>query len=872
MDILSQGPSYLAYRREIEGQRLVPAVRAGILIILGVTAAFPFLDWIVFPEQISSLLVVRAALAMSFVPLWFLVPRAPGKSMLAMVLFEGLHLIAVIGIAGGVTSAYYPGILLLFLGLPVVLPLTAKQAAGMLLPLLGIFGSLPVLTPTPFALRSYLTSMFFVGGSVVVSIVGSYLLDQLRFREHQRRQEVTSARDKLAVLDEAKNRFTANVHHELRTPLTLIIGPLEGILSRDYGDLPEPIERPLQVMRANSKRLLLLINDLLDLAKLESKQFAICRRIVDLRSIANDVVVRASALAERNGVDVSWHAAPEVTSVSADPDAVDKVLTNLVGNALKFTPRGGRVAVEIRGANGGMQVDVSDDGIGLTSDQLTRVFDRFAQVDTEKRKHEGTGIGLSLSKELVEFHGGEIWARSDGPHKGSTFSFYIPSGTTDTTSEGDTSPTEAANDHAFVLPPEVPDSREVDSRETPLHPQDAGRVLVVDDNAEMRELIRFVLSREFSVETVQDGAEAWARLRQDDFDLVVTDIMMPRMSGTELCRRIKSEENLTSIPVVLVSSKASDDMRIEGLEIGADDYVTKPFHPRELLARSRSLVQLRRTQTDLAERNVELKSALSKLTLAQSKIVETERLVAVGELAAGIAHEVNNPVNYALNAARIMDGTIHSICDVFDGKSKGPAAGDARDGDNEFGQLTEEIRDLSGIIQDGLERTARLVLSLRDLSSPAEADDYREVDLSEAIQSTIDLIRRDLASRGVNLRFDKPVAPVVVRGDSGSLKQLVLNVLKNAAEAMDGVRGDVVVEVGESISEVRILFRDQGSGVNLEERERIFDPFFSTKGPGRGTGLGLPICRKIAAAHGGSLELKETSGRGSVFELALPKV
>lgn len=791
--------------------------------------------------------------------------------MLAMVLLEGLHLVAVIGIAGGVSSAYYPGILLLFLGLPVVLPITSRQASGMLLPLLGLFGSLPVLIQAPFVLRSYLTSMFFVGGSVVVSIVGSFLLDQLRFREHQRRLEVTSARDKLAVLDQAKNRFTANVHHELRTPLTLIIAPLEGILSSDYGDMPSSIERPLKVMRANAKRLLRLISDLLDLAKLESRQFTICRRRIDLCSTVNAVVERASALAERKGIDLSWTATSEVDPVNADADAVDKILTNLVGNALKFTNQEGQIDVKVSGVDDGVQIDVSDSGIGLSPSQLPRVFDRFAQVDSEKRKHEGTGIGLSLSKELVEFHGGEIWARSEGIRKGSTFSFILPRGVPDATEEDASAMTASARD-VFEVPPDPPEEYSDDRSKESSSQQRDGRVLVVDDNPEMRELIRFVLAREFLVETAQDGIEALARVNEGGLDLVVTDIMMPRMSGTELCRRMKADRDLSSTPVVLVSSKASDDMRIEGLEIGADDYVTKPFHPKELVARCRSLVFLRRTQSDLAERNSELEAALSQLTLAQSKIVETERLVAVGELAAGIAHEVNNPVNYALNAARILDESVNSLCGVAaTGKTESPESNGAKLLTEEFGELAEEIHDLSGIIQDGLERTATLVLSLRDLASPAQSDEHCDVDLREALESTIDLVKRDFESKGIRVRLLEYVDPVVTRGDSGSLKQLILNVLKNAAEAMDGESGDITIGVQTTPSAIEISFRDQGPGIDEVEKERIFDPFFTTKGPGSGTGLGLSICRKIASAHGGTLELEESSAGGSVFVLTLPR-
>jgi len=214
--------------------------------------------------------------------------------MLAIVFAEGLHLVAAIGIAGGVTSPYYPGIMLLFLGIPALLPVTARQAALMVLPLFILFASLPALGAGEVDLRAYLMSLFFVGSAGAVSIASSWILDALRFQDHVQHAEVIAARDELAKLDEIKTRFTANVHHELRTPLTLMLSPLEGIRSGDYGPVPESMTRILRTMHSNGRRLLKLINNLLDLAKLESQQFEIRRSEMQVEDLITSVFARPS--------------------------------------------------------------------------------------------------------------------------------------------------------------------------------------------------------------------------------------------------------------------------------------------------------------------------------------------------------------------------------------------------------------------------------------------------------------------------------------------------------------------------------------------------------------------------------------------------
>jgi len=902
---------YTEYRRVFVAETVPGVARVASLVAAASILAFIPVDYIFFPEVWLPFAGVRVVCTVAQLLVGFLLVRQ--RAMLALVtltFITGAALLIVTAATGGATSPYYSGLLLLFVALPLLVPLTAAQTLGVLGLLTLGFSSLPLIEAGPVDLRTFGLHLVFLGLGAGVSTAAAAGLDAMRFDEFRQRREIESARDELANLDDLKTRFTANVHHELRTPLTLMLAPLDGIRSGDYGEVAHGVERPLRTMQTNGKRLLKLINNLLDLAKLESQQFEIVRAPFEIGDLIGNVVEGASAMAERKGVVLRAELAANVPSIQADAEAVEKVLVNVVGNALKFTDSGGEIVIGADPAEGGLETWVCDSGIGLASDQVERVFDRFAQADgSATRKHEGTGIGLSLSTELVELHGGRIWAESPGLGHGTTVRFFLPIGQCDAMPDEAVLTTDGGGDMTLGRSIEAVEAelgietggdgppagyeeldRSAERWENSQRPPEASGegagsgagqpILVVDDNADMRELIRFILSREFAVRTACNGREALEMLRSYQPDLVVSDIMMPEMSGTELCEAIKGDPVLRDIPVMLVSSKAESEMKIEGLELGADDYVTKPFHPRELLVRARSHAALRRTRCELGERNVELESALSELKIAEAQLVQSERLAAVGELAAGIAHEVNNPVNYALNAVRALRagalelgelaGDIVSLdyADPAKLASEGPALRVRLEeaGSDELGATLVE---LSEIVSSGLERTQRLVGDLRDFAAPGGGEQH-PLDLREGVRSTCALMAHELESAGVALDVVLPERSSSVKGDAGALSQVLLNLLKNAAEAMEGAGGSISVDICEQDGEVRVRVRDDGPGIESEVLERLFEPFFTTKEAGRGSGLGLSMCRRIADAHGGRLEVETVLGEGSCFTLSLP--
>jgi signal transduction histidine kinase len=358
--------------------------------------------------------------------------------------------------------------------------------------------------------------------------------------------------------------------------------------------------------------------------------------------------------------------------------------------------------------------------------------------------------------------------------------------------------------------------------------------------------------------------------------------MMPEMSGTELCRAIKGDTATRSIPVVLVTSKAEREMKIEGLEIGADDYVTKPFHPRELMARVRSLVRVTELQKQLQTRNTELEQALMEVKLAEVQLVQSERLAAVGELAAGIAHEVNNPVNFALNAVRTMEGTVVELrklaeevaamdssdpgalvrrVEAFQSKQEGETAR----------ELAEDLAELSSIVGDGLKRTSSLVSDLREFARPGRHSEMNEgVDIEAGVRSTIKLVSHSLENANAKIRLN--VCPGIPKlfADPGALNQVFLNLIKNSAEAFEEGGGEIVVHLQHRAGEVMAEVRDDGPGIPVEVLPSLFEPFFTTKEGSGGTGLGLSISQGIVIAHGGRIEVESKLGEGALFRIFLP--
>lgn len=425
--------------------------------------------------------------------------------------------------------------------------------------------------------------------------------EQLEVQVAERTYELHQQADQLRELDQVKSRFVANVTHEFRTPLSLIIGPVEKLLQQNHFD-----RSALALVERNARNLLRLVNQLLDLSQLESNHMTLSLTQGDIPEFVAQIVDLFQRSAEQKAITLVYHAKPFPPQLYGfDADKWEKILTNVLANALKFTNAGGTVTITIEPVWGvdeltGVRVEVADTGIGISASALPHIFDRFYQADSSHtRAYFGTGIGLALTRELTDLLGGTVTATST-PGVGTTFCLELP---VQPVSDVETirrlngqrhdTETEVSLDLPTIAPVTiVPANREVSIG----HP--VPRLLIVDDNDELREFLVGELTPLYQVIQAVDGVDGWARVQDELPDLVLTDVMMPGMDGYELTRRIKTNPDTDHIAVVMLTAKAAQPSRIEGLQRGADEYLTKPFSVTELHLRLHNLVS---RQQKLAE-------------------------------------------------------------------------------------------------------------------------------------------------------------------------------------------------------------------------------------------------------------------------------
>jgi signal transduction histidine kinase/DNA-binding response OmpR family regulator len=450
---------------------------------------------------------------------------------------------------------------------------------------------------TPPWWRTIWAYLLYVGlflGMIVA--LRQYTISQERLKNNLLLSSLESK--KLVELDQLKSRFFTSISHELRTPLTLILSPLERNLAS--GNKGWFGESEVRLMYRNARRLLELINQLLDISKLEAGKMQLEALTGEMMSFLKSKVDFFHSMAESKGISLRFSSHPETLFTRFDQDKLDKIVSNLLSNALKFTPLGGevevrvwiRMAPESTIAPQWLILEVDDTGIGIPDDQLDKIFDRFYQVDSSHTKaFEGTGIGLALTKELVGLHQGNIRI-SSSLGKGTCFTVELPLQeiwnapemdgiplTNISLSEGETVRLDSS---MLATQPEVPSDKQ------------APLLLVVEDNADLRTYIRNIFQTRYRVVEARQGAEGLQMALETIPDLIISDWMMPVMDGVELCHQLKNDERTSHVPLILLTAKVTVQSKLEGLETGADDYITKPFHTEELFVRVKNLIEQRK--------------------------------------------------------------------------------------------------------------------------------------------------------------------------------------------------------------------------------------------------------------------------------------
>ncbi len=639
------------------------------------------------------------------------------------------------------------------------------------------------------------------------------------------------AEQKLGELDRAKTAFFSNVSHEFRTPLTLMLGPLEDALA---GDAKALTGADLQTTYRNTQRLLNLVNSLLDFSSLEAGRAHF--EPTDLKIAVSELASVFRSAIERAGLALVIDCAALPGPFHIDHLMLEKIVFNLLSNALKFTFEG-TIAVELVAIEGGAQLTVRDTGTGIAAEELPRVFERFHRVEgVRARTIEGAGIGLALVDELVRLHGGAVRAQSS-PGKGSSFIVTFRSGSAHLPQHqvGPRRPSPPAAGRAAELVadawaprPSAPDSPAVIATE-------GARILVADDNADMRDYIVRLLRQHWAVDAVADGEAALLALKTADYDLVLSDVMMPSLDGLGLMKAIKTTARTELIPVILVSAHAGEESRTDGLSAGADDFLTQPFSARELKARVSTHLQLGRLRHELKQE--------------RAHAVQTSR--AKDEFLAMLGHELRNP----LAPMRLAISTLETKLRKGESPSR------------QIQILDRQTESLSHIVDELLD-VARVTRGTVELHP--ELTELGPI-VSRALETVQPLIEEKRHDVDVTL----PRKPLRVKGDVVRLEQILVNLLTNAARyTSPGGRISVVLSSNDGCVEVRV--KDNGVGIEPSMLGKVFELFEQgsralDRSQG-GLGIGLTVVKNLVALHGGTVEaLSQGAGKGSEFIVRLPQ-
>jgi signal transduction histidine kinase len=793
------------------GERNATALGWAHVVFTPVFLSWWVLDYFAAPDAASRFLVWRlAAIALNtfvvFVPL---PAHAPATSswfrMFAWFCVWGF------GVALMLPLVPSSAVLLYIVGLSVigfgaaVLPFWPPRWAALCTLLIGLAGALAM------AARPDRTFLAALEGVVIYGTVGAggtivAVLKQRFFRGDfntrltlsQKEAELSGALEELQRIDQERTRLFHNISHELRTPLTTILAPLDDLVNGG------PYRKDdVRMMRRNARRLLRLVDDILELSKLDSGGIKLQVGRVNVSELVESVSSMLRPGADARDIDLTYHGGQGPVVAYVDAYRVETILTNLVGNAVKYTPQGGSIRVWLEGHDHHLRISVQDTGPGVPEEMHARIFERYVQVG--EKALGGVGIGLALARELVELHGGEIGVQVPD-EGGSIFSFTLP-----TTKLSDQAGTSAPHRRPRETTHRTND---VDTGENPVVHAD-GTVLVVDDEPDIRTVIADTVRKHWNVLEAEDGVQALELIRKERPDVVLADMMMPRMDGAALLREIRGDPSIAHTPVVVLTAAGGADWETAILASGADDYLSKPFSRKVLMARVRLQMRIRGLVAGLANQ---------------------EKLAAIGTLTAGILHEVNNPAGCIVAASSLIR----------------PETAPAK------------LRIAHDTIRSSADRIVKLTAALRSHARPDEHDTAKPFNLRDGIEASMTLLAHAIGGRTeVTIECDPHLD---VFGPPASTNHVFLNLVENASKS----GATQVALSARALTEdvIELVVQDNGPGVPDAHRERIFNPFFTTREVGEGNGLGLFLCRKTLLASGGNIALAR-SERGARFVLRL---
>ena len=647
-----------AMAAEFEQEIVTKAIANTRLATITATVSFSLfaiLDYILYPAHLLTFFLIRLALIfLSFIINLLTRIRLGRRFILELGMVEYivccLSIVLMIYLTGDSSSSYFAGIVAIFVSFSAIMPLTLIRTIIISIIVYSAFILPPVLLQRVNTPPVFISNNFFFFATIMLVNLSAHQTDQIRFKEFSGRFNLAKANEELKQLDVLKSQFFANVSHEVRTPLTSILAPVQSLYQGDVGSLESEQQHLISQVYRNTLKLLDMINQMLDFSKFEAGKMQLRLRLTDLDELVRDIVSTFQDVIERKGLKLHYVREGELKPAYLDSDRIERILTNLIRNSFKFTETGS-ITVRMGSEIGKLWIEVRDTGIGIPQNHLANIFKRFQQVDASStRKYEGTGLGLTIVKESVDLMRGAVSVQSE-EGRGTTFRVELPYNL------------EQLAPDAYIERRRVPERRflafdfdgserrrnarrvsdvarisaddlalierdQLNLREKELSAAEGAavstqdRVLLVEDNVDLRSYISRMLTRfGHEVTTAADGLDGWEYVQNHLPDIVISDIMMPRMDGYELARKIKGTEKTRRIPVILITAKPELESKLEGLGLGADDYLPKPINIRELDARIKNLVTTRSFQQALA-REAELNTRMEELSMSFSQSLE----------------------------------------------------------------------------------------------------------------------------------------------------------------------------------------------------------------------------------------------------------
>lgn len=693
-------------------------------------------------------------------------------------------------------------------------------------------------------------------------IKNAKLADERKVQLEAAHAELEGLYGKLKELDQLKTQFFANVSHELRTPLALILGPTERLLTET--ELNERQRHELQVVTRNARTLLKHVNDLLDVSKLEAGKMQMNYVETDLTRLLKLTASHFESLAQERQIDFEIDA-PESIHAQVDAEKVQRIFLNLLSNAFKFTPSDGVVRCVMRADDRHAVIEFHDSGLGVRPELREAIFERFRQADgSVTRSFGGTGLGLSITKEFVELHDGSI-SVNDSPEGGALFTVKLclvaPQGTVvrPATIEADNAKNESAQQVLDELRSHVEAVASEQNLDQPL-------ILVVEDHQEMNRFIAETLEPDYRVVRAFDGRNGLQHAVQLKPDLILSDVMMPGMSGDQLLKAVREERELDSVPFVLLTAKADDELRIRALREGAQDYLMKPFSIEELRARIGNLITLKRAREVLQR---ELNSQLRDLELLTKEVgihkrelqnsLEAMRVAreqaerasqAKSDFLRLVTHELRTPLTAITGYLTVLQRTANlSLSD-------------------KQWQIVEKINRSSDRLKDLIES----LLEYARIESGRLMVNVEPFDLRAVLSDLIDELKPQAEMKGIAIEINAEPNLPQIESDIRLVRLILINIIGNAIKFTR--EGTINVSLSSDDGQHQITVRDTGPGIKPEYHEMIFEPFSQvesvTKKHKPGFGLGLALVRQMIDALGGEIELNSELGVGTTFTVYLP--